>query len=38
MEFFRYRRPSLNTSPGITKAKNRLKKELDVTDALKPFW
>jgi hypothetical protein len=37
MKFFRYRRPSLNTLLGITKAKKRLKKELGITDATKPF-
>ena len=37
MKFFRYRRPSLNALLGITKAKKRLKKELGITDALKPF-
>jgi len=37
MKLFRYRRPSLNTLLGITKAKKRMKKELGVTDALKPF-
>ncbi len=37
MRFFRYRRLSLNTLLGITKAKKRLKKELGITDALKPF-
>ncbi len=37
MKFFRYRRPSLNTLLGITKAKKRLKKELGITAALKPF-
>jgi hypothetical protein len=37
MKFFRYRRPSLNTLLGITMAKKRLKKELGITDALKPF-
>jgi hypothetical protein len=37
MKLFRYRRPSLNTLLGITKAKKRLKKELGITDALKPF-
>jgi hypothetical protein len=37
MKFFRYRRPSLNTLLGITKTKKRLKKELGITDALKPF-
>jgi len=37
MKFFRYRRPSLKTILGITKAKKRLKKELGITDAMKPF-
>ncbi len=37
MKFFRYRRPSLNTLLGITRAKKRLKKELGITAALKPF-
>ncbi len=37
MKFFRYRRPSLKTLLGITKAKKRLKKELGITAALKPF-
>jgi hypothetical protein len=37
MKFFRYRRPSLNTLLGITKAKKRLKKELGITQAMKPF-
>jgi hypothetical protein len=37
MKFFRYRRPSLNTLLGITKAKKRIKKELGITEALKPF-
>jgi hypothetical protein len=37
MRLFRYRRPSLNTVLGITKAKKRIKKELGITDALKPF-
>ncbi len=37
MKFFRYRRPSLNTLLGITKAKKRVKKELGITEALKPF-
>ena len=36
MKFFRYRRPSLKTLLGITKAKKRLKKELGITDALRP--
>ena len=37
MQFFRYRRPSLNTLLGITKAKKRVKKELGITAPLKPF-
>jgi len=37
MKLFRYRRPSLNTILGITKAKKRVKKELGITAAMKPF-
>jgi len=37
MKLFRYRRPSLNTLLGITKAKKRIKKELGVTKAMKPL-
>ena len=37
MKRFRYRRPSLNTVLGITKAKKRVKKELGITAAMKPF-
>jgi len=37
MKLFRYRRPSLKTVLGITKAKKRVKKELGITAALKPF-
>ena len=37
MKFFRYRRPSLKTLLGITKAKKRPKKELGITAAMKPF-
>lgn len=37
MKLFRYRRPSLKTILGVTKAKKRLKKELGITAALKPF-
>jgi hypothetical protein len=37
MKLFRYRRSSLKTVLGITKAKKRVKKELGITDALKPF-
>jgi hypothetical protein len=31
MKLFRYRRPSLNTIVGITKAKKRIKPELEIT-------
>jgi hypothetical protein len=37
MKFFRYRRPSIKTVLGITKAKKRIKKDLGITAALKPF-
>jgi hypothetical protein len=37
MRFFRYRKPSLKTALGITRAKKRLKKELGITAAMKPF-
>ena len=37
MKLFRYRRPSLKTLLGVTKAKKRVKKELGITAALKPF-
>ena len=37
MRFFRYRRPSLKTLLGVTKAKKRLKKELGITALLKPI-
>jgi hypothetical protein len=37
MNFFRYRRPSLKTVLGITKAKKRVKKELGITALMKPF-
>lgn len=37
MKFFRYRRPSLKTVLGITKAKKQIKKELGITALLKPF-
>lgn len=36
MKFFRYRRPSLKTLLGVTKAKKQLKKQLGITQALKP--
>ena len=40
MKLFRYRRPSLKTMLGITRAKKRLKKELGITALLKPvrWW
>ena len=37
MKCLRYRRPALKIIVGITKAKKRIKKELGITDALKPF-
>jgi hypothetical protein len=37
MKLFRYRKPSLKTLLGVTKAKKRLKKELGITALLKPF-
>jgi len=37
MKFFRYRRPSLKTLLGITKAKKRINKELGITEFMKPF-
>jgi hypothetical protein len=37
MKLFRYRRPSLKTLLGVTKAKKRLKKELGITTAMKPL-
>jgi hypothetical protein len=37
MKLFRYRRPSLKTILGITKAKKEIKKELGITALLKPF-
>lgn len=37
MKFFRYRRPSIKTILGITRAKKRIKKQLGITAALKPF-
>lgn len=36
MKFFRYRRPSLKTLLGVTKAEKRLKKELGITVLMKP--
>jgi hypothetical protein len=37
MKFFRYRRPSFKSILGVTKAKKRVKKELGITEAMKPF-
>jgi hypothetical protein len=37
VKFFRYRRPSIKTILGITKAKKRIKKDLGITALLKPF-
>lgn len=37
MTLFRYRRPSLKTILGITKAKKRIKKDLGITALLKPL-
>jgi hypothetical protein len=37
VKLFRYRRRFLKTLLGITKAKKRIKKELGITDAMKPF-
>jgi hypothetical protein len=37
MKFCRYRRPSFNNLFGVTKTKKRVKKELGITEALKPF-
>lgn len=34
---FRYRRPSLNTMLGITKAKKQINKSLGITAVKKPF-
>jgi len=37
MKLFRYRRPSLKTVLGVTRAKKKLKRDLGITAALKPF-
>lgn len=37
MRFFRYRRPSLKTLLGITKAKKEIKKDLGITAFMKPY-
>lgn len=40
MKFFRYRRPSLKTVLGVTKAKKRIKKQLGINTVMKPvrWW
>lgn len=37
MRLIRYRRPSVKTMLGVTKAKKRMKKNLGITAAMKPF-
>lgn len=37
LKFFRYRRPSLKTLLGVTKAKKEINKELGITALLRPF-
>jgi hypothetical protein len=37
LRLFRYRRPSLDTLLGITKAKKRANKALGITTLMKPF-
>ena len=37
MRLIRYRRPSLKTMLGVTKAKKRLKKDLGITAAMRPL-
>ena len=37
MGFFRYRRPSIKTALGITKAKKRINKQLGITAIKRPF-
>lgn len=37
MKFFRYRRPSLNTLLGVTRAKKRVRKALGLNVLLAPF-
>jgi hypothetical protein len=37
MKLFRHRRPSLKTLLGVTRAKKKLKRELGITEAMKPF-
>lgn len=37
MKFFRYRKPSVKTALGVTKAKKRIKKATGITAATKPL-
>ena len=37
MRLIHYRRPSVKTMLGVTKAKKRMKKDLGITAALRPF-
>lgn len=37
MRFIRYRRPSLNTMLGVTRAKKRLNRQLGITAIKRPF-
>ena len=37
MKLFRYRKPSLKTMSGVTKAKKRMKKATGITAATKPL-
>lgn len=37
MKLFRYRRPSVKTILGVTKAKKKLKRDLGITAVMKPF-
>lgn len=36
-KLFRYRKPSLKTILGVTKAKKRINKQLGITAAMRPF-
>jgi hypothetical protein len=40
MKLFRYRRPSVKTILGVTRAKKKIKRDLGITAAMKPlrFW
>jgi hypothetical protein len=37
MKLFRYRRPSVSTMLGVTKAKKSLKKQIGITAAMRPL-